>query len=120
MQDHSVQSDFTGSALELAPGQAVAEALGPHKLVILQNHGLLTAGNTVESAVFWFMSAEKCCKVQLLADAAAGGRGERAKIVPDKDATHARRTVGTEQMGWFSGKPTFDDMEIMAGNEYLE
>jgi ribulose-5-phosphate 4-epimerase/fuculose-1-phosphate aldolase len=114
-----LQSDFTGSALEEAPGQAIARALGDSKLVILQNHGLLTAGETVESAVFWFMSAEKCCQSQLLADAAARGRGEQTLKVKDKDAQHAFDTVGNEKMGWFSALPIFDDMIRTGGTDYL-
>ncbi|KAK6371782.1 hypothetical protein LTS17_008605 [Exophiala oligosperma] len=111
----SVQSDFTGSALELGPGQAVADALGPeNKLVILQNHGLLTVGRTVESAVFWFMSAEKCCQSQLAADAAARGRDQETIKVRHEDAKRAFETVGTEDMGWFSAMPTFDDMARVA------
>lgn len=56
---------FGGIVLGPEEGINIAKALGPKKAAILSNHGLLTAGKTVESCVFWFMSLEKCCKVQL-------------------------------------------------------
>lgn len=42
---------------------------------MLRNHGLLTVGETIEEAVNWFYLLDRVCKVQLLADAAASGRG---------------------------------------------
>jgi ribulose-5-phosphate 4-epimerase/fuculose-1-phosphate aldolase len=56
-------------------GKNIAKALGNKKAALLQNHGLLTVGKSVEEAVFWFVSLEKCCHAQLMADAAAAGRG---------------------------------------------
>lgn len=85
---------------------------------MLQNHGLLTCGKSIESAVFWFMSLEKCCHAQLLADAAAGGRGHETVKIDEKDAAYTYQTVGTEGAGWFSAKPTFDMMEHQAGVDY--
>lgn len=43
-------------------GKNIAKCLGGKKAALLQNHGLLTVGGTVEEAVFWFISLEKCCK----------------------------------------------------------
>jgi len=118
--DQVVQSSFTGAAMEEAPGVAIARSLGSKKLAILQNHGLLTVGHTVESAVFWFISAEKCCQVQLLADAAVAGRGEDTLKVEHKDAQHSYDTVGNESVGWFSGIPAFLTMIDEGGDDYLE
>jgi hypothetical protein len=36
--------------------------------------------------VFWFISLDNCCHSQLLADAAAGGRGEETKKISEKEA----------------------------------
>ncbi len=99
-------------------GIAIAEALGGKKAALLQNHGLLTCGESIEAATFWFMSLEKCCHVQLLADAAAGGRGSETVKIADSDAEYTYQTVGTERAGWFSAKPTFDMMEHEAGVDY--
>lgn len=116
--DHALYSSFKGIVLDEDEGIAIAEALGNKKAALLQNHGLLTCGRTIESAVFWFMSLEKCCYVQLMADAAAGGRGGETIKINEKDAEYTYKTVGTEQAGWFSAKPTFDLMESESGVDY--
>ena len=51
--DHSVYSDFGGVVFEDDEGARIAKALGPkNRSVILQNHGLLTAGKTVDEAAY--------------------------------------------------------------------
>src|SRR5437868_12486251 len=40
-------------------GKRIAKALGNGKAVILQNHGLLTVGGSVDEAAFWFISLDK-------------------------------------------------------------
>lgn len=79
-------SSFNGIVLADKEGKEIARTLGNKKAALLQNHGLLTVGETIEAAVFWFMSLEKCCHAQLLADAAAGGRGHETVKINDEDA----------------------------------
>lgn len=109
---------FGGIVLGKEEGLEISRALGNKKAAILQNHGLLTCGATIESCVFWFMSLEKCCHAQLLADAAAAGRGGVTVKVDDEDAAYTYKTIGTEPAGWFSARPTFDMMEHEAGFIY--
>jgi ribulose-5-phosphate 4-epimerase/fuculose-1-phosphate aldolase len=116
--DHALYSSFRGIVLAEEEGRAIAAALGTKKAALLQNHGLLTCGKTIESAVFWYMSLEKCCYAQLLADAAGGGRGGQTIKVDDDDARFTYMTVGTEYAGWFSAKPTFDVMAYESGDDY--
>ncbi|TAQ91425.1 hypothetical protein B7494_g136 [Chlorociboria aeruginascens] len=116
--DIALYSSFRGIVLAEDEGIAIAAALGGKKAALLQNHGLLTCGQSIESAVFWFMSLEKCCHAQLLADAAAGGRGGVTVKIDDKDAAYTYQSVGTEKAGWFSAKPTFDIMESESGVDY--
>lgn len=69
--DHSVYSNFGGVVLEADEGVRIAEALGPkNRSVILQNHGLLTAGSTVDEAAYLFTLMERSCEVQLLVESA--------------------------------------------------
>src|SRR5438477_984491 len=69
--DHAVFDDYTGVVLELDEGKRIAQALGDHKAVILSNHGLLTVGQTsVDEAAWWFITMERTCQAQLLAEAA--------------------------------------------------
>lgn len=110
--------NFGGIVLGPEEGERISKALGPRKAAILSNHGLLTCGQTVESCVFWFMNLEKCCHVQLLADAAAAGKGSQTVKISDEEAAYTYKTVGSEKAGWFMAKPTFDLMEHEAGVNY--
>lgn len=110
---------FNGVVLAEQEGKAIAACLGNKKAALLQNHGLLTVGQTVEEAVFWFMSLEKCCHAQLLADAAAAGRGRETVKIDEEDAAFTYQTVGTHIAGWFSAKPEFDVILREQGEEIL-
>lgn len=116
--DIALYSSFRGVVLAAEEGLAIAEALGNKKAALLQNHGLLTCGQSIESTVFWFMSLEKCCHAQLMADAAAGGRGGETVKIDDADAVYTWKTVGSEMAGWFSAKPEFDMMVHESGESY--
>lgn len=117
--DLALYESFGGIVLEAEEGSSIAKALGNKKAAILANHGLLTCGKTIESAVFWFMSLETCCRVQLLADAAAAGRGGQVTKIDDQAAEYTYKTVGTELAGWFSAKPTFFMMERESKEDHL-
>jgi hypothetical protein len=62
---------FADRKKAIAEGERIARALGEHKAAILQNHGLLTVGETVDEAAWWFITMERSCQAQLLAEAAA-------------------------------------------------
>jgi len=99
-EDHAVFADYTGVVYETSEGERIAQALGQRKAVILRNHGLLTVGHTVEEAAWWFITMDRSCQAQLLAEAA----GTPVKI----DAGHAaatREQVGTHLAGWFQLQP---------------
>jgi len=108
--DHAVYQQFKGVVLVEEEGHNVAKSLGPRKAVLLQNHGLLTCGKTIEATVHWFVSLEKCCHSQLMADAAAAGRGHETIKIDDADAANTYETIGTEKSGYFNAKPMFDMM----------
>jgi len=119
-EDHVLYDSFRGVVLAAEEGHNIARALGDKKAALLQNHGLLTVGNTVEEAVFWFVSLEKCCHAQLLADAAAGGRGTETVKIDPEEARYTRGTVGSRGAGWFSAKPLFDLIHKETGGDYLD
>lgn len=101
-------------------GKDIAACIGNKKAALLQNHGLLTVGKTIEEAVFWFVSLEKCCHAQLMADAAAAGRGGETCKIGDEEAAYTNKTVGSPLAGWFSAKPMFEVMEKETGGEHLQ
>lgn len=102
-EDHVVFEDFTGVVYETSEGERIAKALGNHKAAILQNHGLLTVGQTVDEAVWWFITMDRSCHAQLLAQAA----GKPALITRER-ALATRELVGTHQAGWFQFQPLWE------------
>ena len=82
-------STFEGVVLEGDEGEHIAAALGHKKAIILQNHGLLTVGATVEATVFWYVSLEKLCHVHLTALAAVGGDLSKIVQVKEEDAAES-------------------------------
>lgn len=101
-KDHSVFADFTGVVYETSEGERIAKALGQQKAVILRNHGLLTVGHTVDEAAWWFITMERSCHAQLLAEAS----GVPVKI-DDPSAEATRQQVGSHMAGWFQFQPLF-------------
>ena len=73
------------------------------KAAILRNHGLLTVGRSVDEAAWWFITMERSCQAQLLAEAA----GTPVLIDPDM-ARLTSSQVGSHMAGWFSFQPLFD------------
>src|ERR1700704_1772882 len=53
-------------------GKAVARCMGQHTAVILRNHGIVTAGRSVEEAVWIALKLERACRVQLMAEGGGG------------------------------------------------
>ncbi|MEA3132547.1 MAG: hypothetical protein QOG17_393 [Gammaproteobacteria bacterium] len=67
---HVLFEDFSGIVLDTSEGERIAAKLGDKNAAILQNHGILTLGRSVESAVASYVSFETACQTQLLAEAA--------------------------------------------------
>ncbi len=99
-EDHVVFDHYTGVVNELSEGERIAKTLGNGKAAILRNHGLLTVGQTVEEAAWWFITMERSCQAQLLAEAA----GNPIKI-DHEAALLTRGQVGSHQAGWFQFQP---------------
>ena len=101
--DHALFDDYTGAVLDPAEGRRIAEALGGHKAAILANHGLLTVGRSVDEAAWWFVTMERTCQAQLLAEAA----GTPVAIDPAQ-AEKTAAQVGGHRAGWFQFQPLYD------------
>jgi ribulose-5-phosphate 4-epimerase/fuculose-1-phosphate aldolase len=101
--DHVVFDDFSGVVLDVSEGDKISAALGTKKAAILQNHGLLTVGNTVDEAAWWYITMERTCQAQLLAQGAGA-----PKIIGPEVAALTCKQVGSPLAGWFSFKPLYD------------
>ncbi|MFJ1755018.1 class II aldolase/adducin family protein [Kitasatospora sp. NPDC088134] len=104
-QDHALFDDYTGLVTDLEEGERIATALGSRKALILRNHGLLTVGSTVDAAAWWFITMERSCQVQLLAQAA----GTPVPISPE-NAALTYRQIGSDLAGWVNYQPLHDQI----------
>jgi ribulose-5-phosphate 4-epimerase/fuculose-1-phosphate aldolase len=102
-EDHSLFDDYTGVVLDTQEGKRIATALGDRKAAILRNHGLLTVGHSVDEAAWWFITMDRSCQVQLMAEAA----GKPVVIDPDT-ASLTYSQIGSHYMGWFSFQSLYD------------
>ncbi|HEY2461669.1 MAG TPA: class II aldolase/adducin family protein [Candidatus Acidoferrum sp.] len=102
-EDHAVFNDFTGVVYDSTEGERIAATLRNFKAAILRNHGLLTVGETVDEAVWWFITMDRSCQAQLLAEAAG-------KPIPiDREsALVTRQQVGSRLAGWFQFQPLWN------------
>jgi ribulose-5-phosphate 4-epimerase/fuculose-1-phosphate aldolase len=101
--DHALYDEYRGTVLDTSEGDDIAAALGATKAVILRNHGLLTVGQSIEEALWWFLRLERCCEVQLLAEAAG-----TPVLIDDAPARRAYAEQGTPIAGWFTAQPLFE------------
>jgi ribulose-5-phosphate 4-epimerase/fuculose-1-phosphate aldolase len=103
--DHDLFDDYTGVVVDVEEGKRIAHALAGYKAAILKNHGLLTVGKSVDEAAWWFITMERTCQAQLLAEAAG-----TTQPIDDEMATATRGQVGSDLAGWFSFQPLYDQI----------
>lgn len=118
---HGVYAQFGGIVLDRDEGKRIASVLGPQgKAVILQNHGLLTVGRSVDEAAFWFISLDKTCHAQLLVDAAAAGSGYEKKMIGEEEARFTYEQVGGSEKGWLAFQGYYDEILQRTGGSFLK
>jgi ribulose-5-phosphate 4-epimerase/fuculose-1-phosphate aldolase len=101
--DHAMFDDYTGAVFDIEEGKRIAHALGSGKAAILANHGLLTVGRTVDEAAWWFITMERTCQAQLLAEAAG------TPVLIDHDIAQLTATqTGGHRVGWMQFQPLYD------------
>lgn len=111
--DHALFNDYTGLVNEIDEGDRIAEALGDRKAIILQNHGLLTVGHTIDEAVWWFVTMERSCQAELL----AMQTGEPITEIGHEVALKTRGQLGFPLAGYFQFQPLWQDIEQQFGDQ---
>lgn len=96
---------YDGPAIGVEQGRQIATILGSNTAMLLQHHGLITKGDSLEEAVHWFFTFESCARVQLLA-AAAG----ELRVMNDEQAELARAGFGDSQLARFSFQLMWDEI----------
>ena len=108
-----------GVVLSTEEGKRIAAKLGNMNAIILQNHGLLTVGRTVDEAVAQFGAMDRCCAAQLLADAAAAGRGIKPTLIDDEDAKFTHDSLAGEDMRYLMFAPGYEEIMEKSKGEFL-
>ena len=110
--DVAIHADAGGAVVTGAEdGAGLAASLADKKALIHKNHGLITVGHSVDAAAWWFIALERCCQVQLIAEAA----GELS-IIPDEYAEKSYEQTGHELGGWFQFQPLAADIMATSDN----
>ncbi|MDH6293059.1 class II aldolase/adducin family protein [Rhodococcus opacus] len=91
--DHGVFDQYRGLVLKRDEGEQIAATLGGGKAAILRHHGLITTGSSVEEAAWWFIAMDRCCQMQLMAEAAG-----TARIMTHEEASLAHRQFGNSNI----------------------
>ncbi|MFK4067418.1 class II aldolase/adducin family protein [Streptomyces sp. NPDC029674] len=104
-ENHALYDGYTGVVVDAEEGRRIASALGDHKAVILRNHGLLTVGDSVDAAAWWFISMERSCQVQLSARAAG-----RPVLIGHKQAVQTREQLGSDLVAWINYQSLWQDI----------
>ncbi|HET8726875.1 MAG TPA: class II aldolase/adducin family protein [Alphaproteobacteria bacterium] len=85
--DRIAYHDYEGIALDLAERERLVRDLGDRRVMILRNHGLLTAGATVPHAFSLMFYLNRSCEVQL----AAQSMGDELVLPPPEVCEHTAR-----------------------------
>ncbi|MET7357449.1 class II aldolase/adducin family protein [Streptomyces sp. NPDC005562] len=104
-ESHALYDGYTGVVVDAEEGRRIATALGGHKAVVLRNHGLLTVGDSVDAAAWWFISMERSCQVQLSARAAG-----RPVLIGHKQAVQTREQLGSDLVAWINYQSLWQDI----------
>lgn len=119
-EDHAVFDDFTGAVYDPAESRRFSQALGRRKALLLQNHGLLTVGHSIDEAAFWLHLLERCCQTMLLvASLSPQGGAPAYRPLSHEVAAHTRRQVGEPLHGWRGFQPLWSEI-VAEEPDFLE
>ncbi|KAF7554151.1 hypothetical protein G7Z17_g3121 [Cylindrodendrum hubeiense] len=101
----SVYKAFGGVVLGEEEGQRIVEALGDKgRVIVLQNHGILTAGGTVDEAAYLYTLMERSCEVQLLVESA----GLPKNYIGEKEAEFTAKVNADPETLYTEFQPDFE------------
>lgn len=66
-EDHTLVDEYDGVVATGDQALVMHRAIGPHRVAVLQNHGLITLGASIEQAVVDMLDLERTCELNLAA-----------------------------------------------------
>ncbi len=104
--DHVVIAEQGGAVvMEPAAGEEIAAKFPKGKAAIHQNHGLFAVGATVDAAAYWFLSMERTCMAQIMAETVG-----TPKLIPHEMATYTRELTAHPLAGWLNFQPLWQEI----------
>ncbi|KAH7176394.1 class II aldolase and Adducin N-terminal domain protein [Dactylonectria macrodidyma] len=101
----AVYKAFGGVVLGEEEGQHIVEALGEKgRVIVLQNHGILTAGGTVDEAAYLYTLMERSCEVQLLVEST----GLPKNYIGEKEAEFTAKVNADPETLYTEFQPDFE------------
>ena len=85
-EDHTLVQEYDGVVDSIDQAKAMHHAIGRHRAAVLQNHGLITLGSSIEQAVIDMLDLERTCALNL----AVLARFDEVKEVGREAALQAR------------------------------
>ncbi|MBC2644253.1 class II aldolase/adducin family protein [Rhodococcus wratislaviensis] len=104
--NHVVVNEGAGAVvLDREVGRNLGKSLIGQRMALHRNHGIFTVGESVAEAAWWFISSERNCQAQLLAEAAG-----TPVLIDHENAMFTREQTGSPYAGWFSFQPLWDEI----------
>lgn len=101
-------------ALDAASADQFAAGFAGKRTGIQVGHGLFTVGQSVDEAAWRFITMDRACQVQLLAEAAG-----TPELWPDDMAGALRNTLGSADFCWLSFQTLWDEL-VAADTDFLD
>ena len=101
-------------AMDTAAADQFAAAFAGKRTGIQPGHGLFTTGVTVDEAAWRFVSMDRACQVQLLAQAAG-----TPELWPAEMANGLKQSLGSPNFCWLSFQTLWDEL-LAEGTEFLD
>lgn len=106
-KSHAVYEDFGGTAVEKEEGERIAKCVGENgRALIMQNHGLLTVGETVDEAAHLFTLLERSCKIQMMVNASENDIYKR-KLIGDSEAAYTNFISADPESMYMAFQPEY-------------
>lgn len=119
--DLAVYAGFGGVVFAEEEGAHIAAALGPTKKnIILQNHGLLTGGGTVDEAAAFFIALERACQNQIIVTNMIVSNEVSKTYVGKEEAEYTKKQTGSPEVMYMQFKPEYELALKECGGEFLE
>jgi ribulose-5-phosphate 4-epimerase/fuculose-1-phosphate aldolase len=84
-QGHMAVHDYEGVAIDIDERGRLLADMGPHNVLILRNHGVLTVGRSIPEAFIQMYYFEKAARVQIMTQSALAGGARLA--LPRREIT---------------------------------